>query len=195
DVRRGHVVAVAPRPFFRGRRRRRRAHAEADAGLRARGAGIPPIAAASLFDAGLVVHIAQLDVERIAGLEHHPIGERRAPLDAAGGIVRRRPDVRRGLRVVVALHVVRAILAHAVVVSGELVARARLPRDADERVADVVVIVALFAAVEVRVRDAIAGAVVAARGKEPDRVFDNGTAFRAGEIRNVLGAVADGEAG
>ena len=188
DVRRSHVVAVATRPFFRGRRCRRRPHAEADAGLCARRAGIPRVAAASLLHAWLVVHIAQLDVERIARLEHHPVGERRGPLDAAGGVVRRRPDVGRGFRVVVALHVVRAILAHAVVVGRELVACARLPRDTDERVTDVVVIVALFAAVEVRVRNAVARAIVAARGKEPDLVFEDRTAFGAGEIGNVFGA-------
>ena len=131
-------------------------------------------------------------VEREARF-HEDLGRhRRGVLDLAHPVVREGPDDRRGLGIDQALHVVAAVLRRAVVVGAQLVARADLPRHAQQGVLGVVLVHALVAIVGERVGDAVVGVVLAGRREEPELVLHDGTALADREVADVLGAVALG---
>ena len=111
------------------------------------------------------------------------------------GVIRRRiPDCRRRVRIVERLHVVAAVLVDLVVVCRKLVLRADLPRQADERALDELIVDPLAAIGKLRLRDEVVHRVIPRRRVEPQRVPHDRPAFAGREIHDPVGGVPEREA-
>ena len=96
------------------------------------GAGEPGGGAPRLFDAVGIEIVVALDVAREAAFDQQLAADRRRVLDAVRRVERRIP-AHRGRRLVVArVHRRTAHLVNAIVISGQFVARAHLPRQANQ---------------------------------------------------------------
>src|SRR5262249_17485797 len=118
----------------------RRVLEAAEVAFEASDVGEPRRSAAGFLDALLITVGVVLEIAGPAGLEEQLAGHRRGQLRRGGVIGRRVPDDRRGLRIVVRLHVVATVLVDLVEIGGELVLRADLPRRARHGALDELII-------------------------------------------------------
>ena len=167
----------------------RRGDAAAEVVLEARRVGEPFRREARFLDAFLVAVRVVLQVPRIAGLEQHPTAHGGRPFQRPGVVGGREPAQRRRFRILVALHVVTAILVDLVEVGGQLVPGTDLPRDAGHRALDVLIVDARAAVVEERVRDEVVDRVVARRREEPELVPHERPAEREGRVDDAIGGI------